>query len=89
MAHDITGPTAGASSSEYPDAAVQGANPVGAGPPPGVAETPPPVAAAEGPQPPPELGKPRKLLYVTLPGCWGALIAGCLSFTRPCSRAAA
>ena len=25
--------------------------------------------------------KLRRLLYVTLPGCWGALIAGCLSFT--------
>ncbi len=25
--------------------------------------------------------QPRKLLYVTLPGCWGALIVGCLSFT--------
>jgi uncharacterized membrane protein len=36
---------------------------------------------AEGPQPPPEPAKHRKLLYVTLPGCWGALIAGCLSFT--------
>src|ERR1700761_3713919 len=43
--------------------------------------TPPAVAAAEGPGPAPEPGKPRKLLYVTLPGCWGALIAGCLSFT--------
>jgi uncharacterized membrane protein len=29
---------------------------------------------------PPAAGH-RKLLYVTLPGCWGALIAGCLSFT--------
>jgi uncharacterized membrane protein len=25
--------------------------------------------------------KPRKLVYVTLPGCWGALVVGCLSFT--------
>jgi uncharacterized membrane protein len=25
--------------------------------------------------------KPRRLLYVTLPGCWGALIFACLSFT--------
>jgi uncharacterized membrane protein len=81
MAHHITGPTAGASPSEYLDEAVQGADPAGAGPPPGAAETPPPVAAADGPQPPPEPGKLRKLLYVTLPGCWGALIAGCLSFT--------
>jgi uncharacterized membrane protein len=36
------------------------------------------ATAAEGSQPAP---RPRKLLYVTLPGCWGALIAGCLSFT--------
>jgi uncharacterized membrane protein len=26
-------------------------------------------------------GRPRKLLYVTLPGCWGALVFSCLSFT--------
>jgi uncharacterized membrane protein len=44
-------------------------------------EAPAVAAAAEGPQPSPRPGKPRKLLYVTLPGCWGALIAGCLSFT--------
>jgi len=36
--------------------------------------------AAEEPQPP-EPRKPRKLLYATLPGCWGALIFACLSFT--------
>ena len=81
MAHDISGPAVGTSSSEPPDAALQGTGAVGAGLPPGAAEAPPPVAAAEGPQPSPEPGKPRKLLYVTLPGCWGALIAGCLSFT--------
>ena len=40
-----------------------------------------PTAAAETAEPPPEPARPRKLLYVTLPGCWGALIAGCLSFT--------
>jgi uncharacterized membrane protein len=38
-------------------------------------------AVAEGPQPSPEPGKRRKLLYATLPGCWGALIFACLSFT--------
>ncbi|WP_196942873.1 alpha/beta hydrolase [Streptomyces sclerotialus] len=26
-------------------------------------------------------GKQRKLLYLTLPGCWGALVLACLSFT--------
>jgi uncharacterized membrane protein len=41
-----------------------------------------PPAAAETAGPPAEPARPRrKLLYVTLPGCWGALIAGCLSFT--------
>ena len=37
--------------------------------------------AAVATQPAPEPGKSRKLLYVTLPGCWGALIFACLSFT--------
>ena len=32
-------------------------------------------------QPSPEPGKHRRLLYATLPGCWGALVVGCLSFT--------
>ena len=41
----------------------------------------PPPAAPEITEPPPERARHRKLLYVTLPGCWGALIAGCLSFT--------
>ena len=31
--------------------------------------------------PPAEPRKPRKLLYITLPGCWGAVVVGCLSFT--------
>jgi len=42
---------------------------------------PPAVAAAGGPLRSPQPRKPRKLFYVTLPGCWGALIAACLSFT--------
>ena len=46
---------------------------------PSVAEEPP--AAAEGPEPSPKPAKRRRLLYLTLPGCWGALIFGCLSFT--------
>ena len=57
------------------------ADPGAAGQPPGAADAPLAVTAAEGPSPAPEPGVPRKLLYVTLPGCWGALIAGCLSFT--------
>jgi uncharacterized membrane protein len=43
------------------------------------ATLPPPEAETAPPSPEP--AKHRKLLYVTLPGCWGALIAGCLSFT--------
>jgi uncharacterized membrane protein len=41
----------------------------------------PAATAADGSQPAPRSPRHRKLLYVTLPGCWGALIAGCLSFT--------
>ena len=41
----------------------------------------PTATATEGSQPAPRPRTHRKLLYVTLPGCWGALIAGCLSFT--------
>jgi uncharacterized membrane protein len=40
-----------------------------------------PAAAAEDAQASPESSKSRKLLYVTLPGCWGGLIFACLSFT--------
>jgi uncharacterized membrane protein len=62
-------------------AGLSAADSAGAGQPPGAVDALPPVAAAEGPQPSPQPGKPRKLLYVTLPGCWGALILACLSFT--------
>jgi uncharacterized membrane protein len=41
----------------------------------------PAAVAADGSQPAPRPRRHRKLLYVTLPGCWGALFAGCLSFT--------
>jgi uncharacterized membrane protein len=57
------------------------ADPVGAGRPPAASGTAPAVAPAAGLQPSPKTGKRSRLLYVTLPGCWGALIAGCLSFT--------
>ena len=66
MTRDMPGPPAG---------------PAGAGKPPGTVEAPPPMAGTEANEPPQEAGRPRRLLYVTLPGCWGALIAGCLSFT--------
>src|SRR6266516_6451602 len=48
--------------------------------PPAVAD-PASIAAAEASQPPPAPGLRRKLFLVTLPGCWGALIFACLSFT--------
>ena len=66
MTRDMPGPPAG---------------PAGAGEPPGTVEAPPLTAGTGAGEPPREAGKSRKLLYVTLPGCWGALIAGCLSFT--------
>jgi uncharacterized membrane protein len=66
MAQDAAGPSAGTSPSEDPRAAGGGALA---------------AAAAEPVQPPAKPARTRRLLYVTLPGCWGALIAGCLSFT--------
>jgi uncharacterized membrane protein len=67
---------------EDPGAAgLSAAEPAEAGQPPQAAVASPAVAAAEGSQPSPEPRKPRKLLYATLPGCWGALIFACLSFT--------
>src|SRR5215469_14301780 len=57
-----------------PAAAVQAA-------PAAVAEAPPAVEPTEGPPPPPKPARRRRLLYATLPGCWGALIFACLSFT--------
>ena len=82
MARDMPEPPVSSSRDGRPDVEGLGtADSAGARQPTGAVEAPPPVAAAEGPQPAPKPGKPRKLLYVTLPGCWGALIAGCLSFT--------
>ena len=73
---------------ETPPATAAGAPPAAAGVPPVAAGAPlataveaPPVPAAEGLPPSPEPRKRRKLLYATLPGCWGALIFACLSFT--------
>jgi len=75
-------PSAGPLASAHAEVAgPSAADAVGGGQPTSAVEAPPPAAAAKGPQPSPEPGKPRRLLYVTLPGCWGALIAGCLSFT--------
>ena len=66
------------------------ADPAEAGQPATAAEAGPPAAAAQAgpavppegpPSPPTKRAKPRKLLYVTLPGCWGAIIFAALSFT--------
>jgi uncharacterized membrane protein len=90
MARDVPGPPTDPSPSEHPDgpAGERAAGPVEPGQPPAAAEVTPSPAlqgpaavAVEGAQPSPEPGKPRKLLYLTLPGCWGALIFACLSFT--------
>jgi uncharacterized membrane protein len=82
MAHDLSGPPTGQSPGEHPDAAgLSAADPIGAGQPPGAVEAPTSTAVAEDPLPSAKHAKPRKLLYLTLPGCWGALLVGCLSFT--------
>jgi uncharacterized membrane protein len=75
---DTPGTPVGSPPDEHPEVAGQRVGaPAGADQPPGT----PRADESEGPQPSAEPGKPRKLLYVTLPGCWGALIFGCLSFT--------
>ncbi len=84
MASDTAGEPAGPAPSENPAA-------VAPGPDTAAPEAPAPKApaateeatatVADGAPPPPEPAKPRKLLYLTLPGCWGALIFACLSFT--------
>ena len=80
MVRDAAGPPAGPSPNERPDAAGESAvGPAEADKPTVAIESPRP-AAAESPQRA-RHGKQRKLLYLTLPGCWGALIFGCLSFT--------
>src|SRR5215831_18971846 len=82
MARDIPGPPAGPTPSEHPSAVDQRAtDQATVGSTPAVAEIPPAAATAEVPQPPPEPRKSRRLLYATLPGCWGALLFACLSFT--------
>ena len=76
---DTPGIPVGSPPDEHPDGAGQRtADPGGADRPPAASLA---AGGAEGAPPSAEPGKPRRLLYVTLPGCWGALIAGCLSFT--------
>jgi len=88
MARDIPGPSTDPSPGEHPDSGRQPAADLGdTGECRGTVEALPAVAEADGSRPSPEPrklpkpGKPRKLLYVTLPGCWGGLIFACLSFT--------
>src|SRR5215475_398161 len=78
QAGDSTRLPAGSAIVERPGMAGQpAANPVAAGQPAATGvSAPEAVAVARHP----ERGKRRKLLYVTLPGCWGALIFACLSF---------
>ncbi len=82
MARDTPVPPAGPSPGEHPDVGGQhAAGPAGAGQPSPAVRASPAAPAAEAPPPTTEPGKRRKLFYVTLPGCWGALIFACLSFT--------
>ena len=94
MARETAGPPTGPSSSEQPAAADEAGQPPAAdeaGQPPAAAEAGQPPAAAEAgsaegapegsPPPPAAPAKHRRLLYVTLPGCWGAIIFAALSFT--------
>jgi uncharacterized membrane protein len=84
QAAGIAGVSVGSSPGEHPEAGGHGDDSVGAGQVPVAVEGAPAAAAAQGPRMSSSPGKPRKprrLLYVTLPGCWGGLVFGCLSFT--------
>jgi uncharacterized membrane protein len=85
MARETAEPPTGPSSNEQPAAAAEAGQPPApaeAGQPPAAAEAGPAKAPPEGPPPPPAThAKRRRLLYVTLPGCWGAVIFAALSFT--------
>ena len=79
MEGDVPGPQVGPTPSEHPDPMGRRAAE------PGRADKPPlavvgPARVAED-EPPTHRGRLRRLLYVSLPGCWGALVLGCLSFT--------
>jgi len=82
MAQDMPVPPAGPSPGEQPGVAGQrAAGQAEAGEPHASAEAPQAVATAGAPPQAPEPGKRRRLFFVALPGCWGALIFACLSFT--------
>ena len=61
--------------------ASQSATAAEAGQPAAASQAGPAVPPEGPPSPPTKRAKPRKLLYVTLPGCWGAIIFAALSFT--------
>jgi uncharacterized membrane protein len=82
MTRETAEPPTGPSSSEHPDGPPAAAETTTTAEPPVAAEAGAAVVPPEGPPPPPAgHAKPRRLLYVTLPGCWGAIIFAALSFT--------
>jgi uncharacterized membrane protein len=85
MARETAEPPTGPSSDEQTATTVEAGQPaaaVEAGQPPAATEAPPAEVPPEGPPPPPTTqAEHRRLLYVTLPGCWGAIIFAALSFT--------
>jgi uncharacterized membrane protein len=78
-------PSAAAAEAGQPPTAAeasQSATAAEAGQPSVATEAPPAEIPPEGPPAPPTTqAKHRRLLYVTLPGCWGAIIFAALSFT--------
>jgi uncharacterized membrane protein len=82
MTMDTPAPPAGPSPGEPSDGVgTRAADPAEAGQPSVPAGASAAAAAGEAPPPAPGPARRRKLLYATLPGCWGALIFACLSFT--------
>lgn len=82
MARDTMGSSADPSPSEHPEPVGQRtADPIESDQATAPVEAPTAMASAEDRPPSPKPGRLRKLLHVTLPGCWGALIFACLSFT--------
>jgi uncharacterized membrane protein len=82
MTREMPQPSAGSTPGEHADAvAAPDADPAGAGQPAAAAAAPAAGTTVEEARPAPKPAKRRRLLYVTLPGCWGGLIFACLSFT--------
>ena len=82
MAREMPQPPAGSTPGEHADpVAAPAAGPAGPAQPPATAAAPAAGTTVEEARPAPKPAKRRRLLYVTLPGCWGGLIFACLSFT--------